>query len=125
MARDGSAEYSSPLKLPSPLNSTAKVLIACYCHDKRLRFSCSVVRLFSAISVVIVFFVVFSQNGRLFVFLRNTGPSIEVLKFKFSEYLDPPSQHFFVAKAFSSSFLCRRKVALCQSGRMAHSSQPQ
>ena len=47
----------SPLKLPFPPISTAKVLIVCYCHDKRLRFSRSFVRrLFSAISVVVVFF---------------------------------------------------------------------
>ena len=67
-----------------------------------------------------VFFVLFSQNGRLFVFLRNVHSSIEILKIKILEYSYPPSQYFFVTKAYIRFLLCRRKVALCQSGRMAH-----
>ena len=65
------------------------------------------------------FFVPFRQNGRLFVFLRNIHSSIEILKIKILEYSYPPSQHFFVTKAFCRLFLSRRKAALCQSGRMA------
>ena len=66
------------------------------------------------------FFVLISQNGRFFVFLRNIHSSIEILKIKILDYSYPPSQHFFVTKAFSRLFLSRRKVALCQSDRMAH-----
>ena len=52
----------------------------------------------------------------LFVFLRNIHSSIEILKRNILEYSYPPSQHFFVTKAFSHLFLSRRKVALlCQS----------
>ena len=54
------------------------------------------------------------------VFLRNIHSSIEILKIKIPEYSYPPSQYFFVTKAFKRLFLSRRKVALCQSGRMAH-----
>ena len=54
-----------------------------------------------------------AQNGRLFLFLRNVHSSIEILKIKILEHSDPPSQHFFVHKAFSRSFLRRRKVVLC------------
>ena len=39
---------------------------------------------------------------------------------KFLECFYPPSQHFSVVKAFNRFFVFRRKVALCQSGRMAH-----
>ena len=55
-----------------------------------------------------------------FVFLRNIHSSIEILKIKILEYSYPPSQYFFVPKAFIRFFSCRRKVALYQSGRMAH-----
>ena len=55
----------------------------------------------------------FSQNGRFFVFLRNNLLPIEILKIKILEYSDPPSQYFFINKAFSRSFLRRRKVVLC------------
>ena len=48
-----------------------------------------------------------------FLFLRNVLLPIEILKIKILEHSDPPSQHFFVHKAFSHSFLCRRKVVLC------------
>ena len=54
-----------------------------------------------------------AQNGRFFVFLRNTLPPIEILKIKILEHSDPPSQYFFINKAFSRSFLRRRKVVLC------------
>ena len=47
-----------------------------------------------------------------FLFLRNVHSSIEILKIKILEHSDPPSQHFFVHKAFSRPFLCRRKVVL-------------
>ena len=55
----------------------------------------------------------FSQNGRFFVFLRNILLPIEILKIKILEYSDPPSQYFFINKAFNRSFLRRRKVVLC------------
>ena len=48
-----------------------------------------------------------------FLFLRNVLLPIEILKIKILEHSDPPSQHFFAHKAFSHSFLCRRKVMLC------------
>ena len=48
-----------------------------------------------------------------FLFLRNVLLPIKILKIKILEHSDPPSQHFFVHKAFSHSFLCRRKVVLC------------
>ena len=47
------------------------------------------------------------------LFLRNVHSSIEILKLKILEHSDPPSQHFFVHKAFSRPFLRRRKVVLC------------
>ena len=50
----------SSMKLPFPLISTAKDLIVCYCHDKRLRISRILVRLFSTIFVVVLFFSFFS-----------------------------------------------------------------
>ena len=77
-------------------------------------------RLFSAIFVVVLFFRSFQSKWPSFVFLRNFLLLIEILKRKILEYSDPPSQYFFVNKAFSRSFLRRRKVVLCQSGRMAH-----
>ena len=48
-----------------------------------------------------------------FLFLRNVLLPIEISKIKTLEHSDPPSQHFFVHKAFGHSFLCRRKVVLC------------
>ena len=41
-------------------------------------------------------------------------------KLKLPQYFDPPFKHFSVVRAFSLQFVLRRKVALCQSGRMAH-----
>ena len=92
----------------------------CYCHDKRLCFYLSFVRLFLLSLSLLCFFVLSSQNGRLFVFLGNTGPSIEILKIQIFGISRPYFAASFVAKTFSPRFLCRRKVALCQSGRMAH-----
>ena len=86
----------------------------CYCHDKRLRNFLSLVRLFFSIfGVVLLFRHIFSQKGRFFLFLRNVHSPIEILKLKILEHSDPPSQHFFVHKAFSRPFLRRRKVVLC------------
>ena len=48
-----------------------------------------------------------------FLFLRNVLLPIEILKIKILEDSDPPSQHFFVHKAFSHFFFCRGKVMLC------------
>ena len=48
-----------------------------------------------------------------FLFLRNILLPIEILKIKILEHSDPPSQHFFVHKAFSHFFFCRGKVMLC------------
>ena len=45
--------------------------------------------------------------------LRKVLLPIEILKIKIPEHSDPPSQHFFVHKAFSHSFFCRGKVVLC------------
>ena len=70
-------------------------------------------RPFFTLFCVVLFFVVFRQNGRLFVFLRNIHFSIEILKIKILEYSYPPSQYFFVNKAFIRFFSCHRKVALC------------
>ena len=100
-----------PLKPPSPQISVTKVLIVCYCHDKRLRNFLA--RLFFTISIVVLFFVFFFKMAVFSLFLRNVLLPIEILKIKILEHSDPPSQHFFVHKAFSHSFLCRRKVVLC------------
>ena len=100
-----------PLKPPSPQISVAKVLIVCYCHDKRLRNFLA--RLFFTISIVVLIFVFSFKMAVFFLFLRNVLLPIEILKIKILEHSDPPSQHFFVHKAFSHSFLCRRKVVLC------------
>ena len=48
-----------------------------------------------------------------FLFLRNVLLPIEILKIKILEHSDPPSQHFFVHKAFSHFFSGRGKVMLC------------
>ena len=85
----------------------------CYCHDKRLRIFCLRYDCSSQFLASFSFLFFFSQNGRLFLFLRNVHSSIEILKIKILEHSDPPSQHFFVQKAFSRPFLRRRKVVLC------------
>ena len=92
------------------------------CHDKRLRifrlwYDCS-----SQYMASLCFLFFFSQNGRLFLFLRNVHSSIEILKNKILEHSDPPSQHFFVHKAFSRPFLRRRKVVLCHLAEWHNSS---
>ena len=92
----------------------------CCCHDKRLRVSRLLCDRFPQYLSLFCFFVLFSQNGRLFLFLRNIHSSIEILKIKILEYSYAPSQYFFGTKAFIPFLSCRRKVALCQSGRMAH-----
>ena len=97
-------EYSSPLKLPSPLISTAKSLIVCCCHDKRFRVFRLLCDRFPQYLSLFCFFVLFRQNGRLFVFLRNIHSSIEILKIKILEYSYPPSQYFFVNNAFIRFF---------------------
>ena len=101
-----------PLKPPSPQISVAKVLIVCFCHDKRLRVFLSLIQLFFTISIVVLIFVFFIQNV-FFLFLRNVLLPIEILKIKILEHSDPPSQHFFVHKAFIHFFFCRGKVMLC------------
>ena len=112
-------EYFFPTELPSPPISTAKSLIVCCCHDKRLRVFRLLCDRFPQYLSLFSFFVVFRQNGRLFfVFLRNIPLPIEILKIKILEYSYPLSQ--YVNKAFIRFFSCRRKVALCPSGRMAH-----
>ena len=100
-----------PLKPPSPQISVAKVLIVCYCHDKRLRNFLA--RLFFTISIVVLIFVFSFKMAVFFLFLRNVLLPIEILKIKILEHSDPPSQHFFVHKAFSHFFFCRGKVVLC------------
>ena len=92
----------------------------CCCHDKKLRISRLLCDRFPQYLSLFCFFVPLSQNGRLFLFLRNIHSSIEILKIKILEYFYPPSQYFFVTKAFIRFLSCRRKVALCLSGRMAH-----
>ena len=84
-----------------------------YCHDKRLRNSPSLARLFSTIFVVVFFSSLFGSKWPFFVFLRNVHSSIEILKIKILEHSDPPSQHFSVHKAFSPFISQRRRVVLC------------
>ena len=102
-----------PLKPPSPQISVAKVLIVCFCHDKRLRVFLSLIQLFFTIYIVVLIFVFFFKMAVFFLFLRNVLLPIEILKIKILEHSDPPSQHFFVHKAFSHFFFCRGKVMLC------------
>ena len=107
MSREGSVVFLfPPLKPPSPQISVAKVLIVCYCHDKRLRNFLA--RLFFTISIVVLIFVFSFKMAVFFLFLP-----IEIKKKKILEHSDPPSQHFFVHKAFSHFFFCRGKVVLC------------
>ena len=99
MALEGSVEYFFPTELPSPPISTAKSLIVCCCHDKRLRVFRLLCDRFPQYLSLFSFFVVFRQNGRLFfVFLRNIPLPIEILKIKILEYSYPLSQ--YVNKAF-------------------------
>ena len=83
-------------------------------------FSIVPVRLFFTISAVVLFFVTFWLKMAVFAFLRNVTSQIEFLEIKIPEYSDTLSQQFFIAKASISIFVSCRKVALCQSGRMAH-----
>ena len=85
----------------------------CYHHDKRLRIFSSLIRLFFTISVVVLLSSFLFKMAVFFLFLRNVHSSIEILKLKIPEHSDPPSQHFFVHKAFSRPFFRRRKVVLC------------
>ena len=105
--------FLPPLKPPSPPISVDKCLIVRCCHDKRLRNFLSLVRLFFTISVVVLIFVTFGSKWPFFVFLRNILLPIEILKINIPDYSDPPLQYFFINKAFSHSFLRRRKVVLC------------
>ena len=105
--------FFPPPKPPSPQISVAKVLIVCYCHDKRLRnFLVSGTTVLHNICRC-SHFRLFIQNGRLFSISQKCSSSNRNFKNKILEHSDPPSQHFFVHKAFSHSFLCRRKVVLC------------
>ena len=110
----------SPLKPLSRLSSLISCLIVCDCHDKRLRFffyrsRTTVFHYFSCCSVFRHFL---AQNGR-FTFLRNVTSQIKFLKNKIPEYSDPPLQQLSIAQASISTFVSCRKVALCQSDRMA------
>ena len=62
MAREGSAEYSFPTEASFLLFLSAIGLIVCDCHDKRLRFSRFLVRLFFTIFVIVLFFRSFSSK---------------------------------------------------------------
>ena len=105
--------FFPPLKPPSPPISVDKCLIVRCCHDKRLRNFRLLYDCFS--QYLSLFFISshFQSKWPFFVFLRNILLPIETLKIKILEYSDPPSQYFFVNKAFSRSFLRRRKVVLC------------
>ena len=86
----------------------------CYCHDKRLRvFFVSDTTVLHNIWRRCLSSSFLVKMADFFLFLRNVHSSIEILKIKILEHSDPPSQHFFVHKAFSHSLLCRRKVVLC------------
>ena len=104
--------FFPPLKPPSPPISVEKCLIVRCCHDKRLR---NFRLLYDCFSQYLSFFFIpshFQSKWPFFVFVRNILLPIEILKIKILEYSDPP-QYFFVNKAFSRSFLRRRKVVLC------------
>ena len=73
--------------------------------------SCATV--FRVLSLFSFFSSFFVKMAVFFVFLRNINNSIEILKIKILEYSYPPSQYFFVPKAFIRFISCRRKVALC------------
>ena len=90
----------------------------CYCHDKRLRFSCSFVRLFSAISVVVLFFRPFRSKWPSFCISEKY--SLFDRNFKNKNIPTLLRNTFSLLKPLFVFFSCRRKVALCQSGRMAH-----
>ena len=64
-----------PLKPPSPQISVTKVLIVCYCHDKRLRVFLSLIQLFFTIYIVVLIFVFSIQNGRLFSISQKRSSS--------------------------------------------------
>ena len=96
----------------------------CYCHDKRLRFSRVPARPFLTIFVVVLFFRSFPSKWPSFCISEKYSLFNRNFKTKILENSYPPSQHFFVAKAFSRFLLSRRKVALCQSGRMAQNFPP-
>ena len=74
----------------------------------RLWYDC-----FSQYLSLFYFSSLFQSKWPFFVFLRNILLPIEILKIKILEYSDPPSQYFFINKAFCRSFLRRRKVVLC------------
>ena len=105
--------FLPPLKPPSPPISVDKCLIVRCCHDKRLRIFRLWYDCFSQYLSLFSFSSPFQSKWPFFVFLRSILLPIEILKIKILEYSDPPSQYFFVNKAFSRSFLRRRKVVLC------------
>ena len=111
MAREGTAFHHRSLlshnllslRVLSCVNVTIRGFVffsfSCDCFSLDLLLFCSLVLL--------------SQNGRLFVFLRNIYSSIEILKIKIPEYSYPPSQYFFVTKAF----FVTKVVFFCPGGR--------
>ena len=105
--------FLPPLKPPSPPISVNKCLIVRCCHDKRLRVFRLWYDCFSQYLSLFLFLSLFQSKLPFFVFLRNILLPIEILKIKIPEYSDPPSQYFFINKAFNRSFLRRRKVVLC------------
>ena len=120
MAREGSAVCSFPTKASFSTNFLLRILscvIATIRDSVFFIFSCD---RFSLYLLLFCFFVPFRQNGRLFCIsekyslfdrnFKNENSRVFLLSF---------AVLFFVTKAFSRLFLSRRKVALCQSGRMA------
>ena len=78
-------------------------------------------RLFSTIFAAVLTFSPFSVKMAVFcISEKYSFDNRNFEKLKLPEYFYPPSQHFFVVKDFNRFFVFRRKVALCQSGRMAH-----
>ena len=119
MAREGTAlhhrsllsHYLLPLSVLSCVTVTIRGFV----------FLCSRVTVFP-LSFVLLF--CFSQLFRSIFWSISEKYSLDNRNFeklKLPEYFDPPFKHcFFAVKAFSLYFWLRRKVALCQSGRMAH-----
>ena len=92
-------------------------------HDKRLCVFVVLVRLFFTIFAVVLTFPPFSIKMAVFgISEKYSFDNRNFEKLNFVEYFYHPSQHFFVVKAFNRFLVFRRKVALCQSGRMAHKS---
>ena len=121
MAREGTVSTTSPLKPPFSLIPSAKCLIVRDRHNKRLRFYIVIVRLFFTIFAVVLSLSLFLVKMAVFR-ISEKYPFVNrnFKKLKFSNIPNFLRSNFQSLGPLLLCFTLRWKVALCQSGRMAH-----